>query len=386
MVNRNSEALWTAVRAGDVEAVDRLSRQSLSDRLLLRPNAIIDAMEESSADEPRRNQTPLFTAASAGNAQMCQVLIRNGATIDSSNDNEDLMQATPLHGAAANGHVDACNVLIDAGAEANEHGLYRGDVVKQTILHSAAQNGHADVCVQLLTAGAPVDALADGFSPLHLAAKAGSAQTCSVLIEAGAEVNLATLPIDNGYLGSAGQTPLHLATSAEVARALLVAGANAYAMDNDGELPGTNADYPDVVGEISAWRTQNELAAQGFSSEEEWREAARKEAELDRRQQEAEERRQQGYYDAQADNDTDRSPQERAALRSVAAAAEAGLLNERLEANTAPAPARYATDDDGPWTPTAADTERLERSLAGVAEGEPIVYDQAPLRSRGMRL
>lgn len=65
---------------------------------------------------------------------------------------------------------------------------------------------------------------------------------------------------------------------------------------------------------------------------------------------------------------------------------QAENLREHLDTNTAPAPARYATDDYGPWKPTAADTERLERSLAGVAEGEPVVYDQVPVRSRGMRL
>lgn len=67
-------------------------------------------------------------------------------------------------------------------------------------------------------------------------------------------------------------------------------------------------------------------------------------------------------------------------------ARQAEDLRQQLERNTAQATARYATDDYGPWTPTAADTERLERSLAGVAEGEPVVYDQAPARARSMRL
>ncbi len=63
----------------------------------------------------------------------------------------------------------------------------------------------------------------------------------------------------------------------------------------------------------------------------------------------------------------------------------AAVEEQSLEANTARAPARYATDDE-PWTLSAADAELFERQLANVPDGEPIVRDQAPVRSRNLRL
>lgn len=262
MANPSIQALWSAVEAGDIEAVDQLTKPSMLDRLLLRKNSLVDAPPEKGIENGAGrylNETPLFSAASAGNTEMCEVLIRNGAEVNSTSSSDDMMELTPLHQAAINGRSDTCRVLIDAGADVNESGLHWSHYTnKQSILHSAAERSYAGVCQELLSAGASVDALADGISPLHMAAKAGSAQTCSALIAAGAEVNLATLSIDNGYLGAAGQTPLHMATTSDVARVLLAAGADAYAMDHDSELPGTNADYPDVVSEISAWRAQHE--------------------------------------------------------------------------------------------------------------------------------
>ncbi|WP_152597776.1 hypothetical protein [Novilysobacter arseniciresistens] len=93
------------------------------------------------------------------------------------------------------------------------------------------------------------------------------------------------------------------------------------------------------------------LAEQGFDSEDDWNNAQRKEAEVDLRSGEADENRQQGYYDGHADNSIDLSPKELSDQLRAAAVAESEWEHEQLESITVKAA--------GAWSPSQADADAL---------------------------
>ncbi len=124
--------LHTAARNGDVAAIGRLLDQG-------------HALEE--RDSTR--ETPLLSAALAGQRPVAEVLIDKGADIQARNDRG----LTPLHAAAYAGHLDIARLLIAAGAKVddadNEFGI--------TPLHAAAEENQFEVVVVLLDAKAKVD-------------------------------------------------------------------------------------------------------------------------------------------------------------------------------------------------------------------------------------
>jgi hypothetical protein len=98
------------------------------------------------------------------------------------------------------------------------------------LIHAAAKAGHVDVIEELLNSGADPnmpegDRIEDedrilyqpGYVPLHYAARAGHKKAIDFLLARGA------VPTAEDYWGG---TPLHAARTAEIAEALLKAGAN----------------------------------------------------------------------------------------------------------------------------------------------------------------
>lgn len=98
------------------------------------------------------------------------------------------------------------------------------------------------------------------------------------------------------------------------------------------------------------------LAEQGFDSEDDLNNAQRKDAEVDLRSGEADEERQQGYYDGHADNSMDLSPKELSDQLRAAAVAESEWEHEQLESITVKAA--------GAWSPSQADADALCRQQA----------------------
>jgi hypothetical protein len=184
-----SEALFIAVKSGDVEAL----------RALL-------------AADPR-----LASARENGvSAVLVALYHRRPAARDA------LLEAGPEIGpleAAALG--DVARLQVDARG---------GDGF--TPLHLAAFFGGAEAVRALLAAGADPDADADntfGVRPIHSAAAAGARESVQALLEAGADPNLRQR--DGGY------TPLHSAAhngDAELVRLLLAHGADPALTDDDG--------------------------------------------------------------------------------------------------------------------------------------------------------
>ncbi len=97
---------------------------------------------------------------------------------------------------------------------------------KRHPLHQAVWNHEILKMRELVKGGADVNECdGEGNTPLHYA---GNAELARVLLEAGAQV---------GVRNSTGDTPLHYAASARFVRAMVDAGADANALNNEGDPP-----------------------------------------------------------------------------------------------------------------------------------------------------
>lgn len=185
---------------------------------------------------------PLHYAASAGHANVCQLLADAGAIVDAADANGD----TPLICCVSSLGVDSgiiqprthpsaakatCLVLLAAGADPS-----LANASRKTPLHAAAFSGYPSILDLLLTRGADPSARdADGDTALHLASyglwdKQGNG--CRALLAAGADPNARNL---------GGGTPLHCAAGSSFGEfsivALLEAGADVGAKDNELRAP-----------------------------------------------------------------------------------------------------------------------------------------------------
>ncbi|GAA6059601.1 hypothetical protein JCM10212_005100 [Sporobolomyces blumeae] len=130
--------------------------------------------------------TALIGAATTGNLEIVQMLIGAGADVTAANDKG----VTALHYAASKGHVNVGRLLIEKGADINAR-----DKANQLALHRAATTGSLPFVHLILASLSPTKPekprlnLADraGNTPLHLAIESGHAEVAVALIEAGAD-------------------------------------------------------------------------------------------------------------------------------------------------------------------------------------------------------
>ena len=137
----------------------------------------------------------LHKAALQGNFKICELLLRHGATVNSSN----ASNTTPLHLAIAGGNVDVFMLLLDSGADLNRRNNYG-----LTSLHIAAGCGHLQLC-RILLKDYSLDLYAKdngGKIPLHVCAHSHSWESFQFLVEMGSDVHLKT---------KTGGTCLHIA-------------------------------------------------------------------------------------------------------------------------------------------------------------------------------
>ncbi|KAK3390249.1 ankyrin repeat-containing domain protein [Podospora didyma] len=156
---------------------------------------------------------PLHFAAQRGSARLCQSLLEHGAHIEAKTESG----WTPMFYAAQGGHLDVCRVLVNHGAQVNVCSSELSST--RTPLIQAAQNGYLDVVKLLVSNGADVNLPGPQGGPLFFGAIAPSVEVCEFLIANGADVN---------GLDENGRTPLLLAAaqgSPEVVRVLLRHGA-----------------------------------------------------------------------------------------------------------------------------------------------------------------
>ncbi|KAF9783627.1 hypothetical protein IL306_008754 [Fusarium sp. DS 682] len=181
-----------------------------------------------------RGRSPIFSACSAGSAELVNMLIRRGANLSITDfdgftclhyaaacgfeDNvkifvesgvdlspQDHHGRTPLHIAALHGHRECFQYLIERGADINMK-----DTIGSTVTHHACVfAGRAEVLRYILQNGPDTlatDSLAIMGSPLHLVSMKGDVEMAKVLFEHGAVASLFALE-------SHGVLPLHLAVS-----------------------------------------------------------------------------------------------------------------------------------------------------------------------------
>ncbi|KAI5782055.1 ankyrin repeat-containing domain protein [Peziza echinospora] len=150
--------------------------------------------------------TPLGAAASAGNTDIVQILLRYGADYALRMANE--RGWAPLHLAAYAGHLGVVDALVSAGANTNQpaapapaHTGAAGaaaaaapptaSAAATTALNLAAYTGHADIIRRLLAAGADANApSAQGVTPLQFASIYGKVEAVSALLSGGAKASI----------------------------------------------------------------------------------------------------------------------------------------------------------------------------------------------------
>jgi ankyrin repeat protein len=149
--------------------------------------------------------TPLLNASGNGHRELVELLIANGADV-----NTRYWNGTPLLAAAAAGHTDVVKLLIAKGADVNasdnrgrtplslaKHGkhaevinILRQHGAKES-LHNVMAAGDIDQVKRLISEGADVDAKdGKGQTPLHLAVLAGRKDIVELLIANGADINV----------------------------------------------------------------------------------------------------------------------------------------------------------------------------------------------------
>ena len=133
----------------------------------------------------KNKDTSLHKAALQGDYKICELLLRHGATVNSSN----ASNTTPLHLAIAGGNVDVFMLLFNSGADLNRRNNYG-----LTSLHMAAGCGHLQLC-RILLKDYSLDLHAKdnrGKTPLHVCAQSRSCESFQFLVEIGSDVHLKT--------------------------------------------------------------------------------------------------------------------------------------------------------------------------------------------------
>jgi ankyrin repeat protein len=145
-------------------------------RLFLEKGAKVDSKDK------KTGQTPLSAAVSEGYGALVELLIQNGAEVDSI----DGFGQTPLSAAAQRGQRTIMILLLKKEASVNSE-----DSSGKTPLHLTAEEGHEAVVELLVEKNATLDSQSyNGQTPLSLAAEKGQGMTVKLLIEMGARDDL----------------------------------------------------------------------------------------------------------------------------------------------------------------------------------------------------
>jgi len=173
-------------------------------------------------------KTLLILAAKESDVVLVRRLIAAGADVNATTDNG----GTALMFAAIRGDLETQTALIDAGADVNAIGGF-----DWTALMVASVKGHVLAARQLLMSGANPN-LSDiyGWTPLMRAVYEARIEVVQALMEAS--------EIDLNVKNDQGATALHLAAAKgneQLARALLLAGANPLIQDRKGRTPALMA-------------------------------------------------------------------------------------------------------------------------------------------------
>lgn len=167
-----AKELVQAVRAGSVETISNL----------------LDGGAGASADQVDELNTPvLINAASVGQLDVVDVLLRNGATVDQMN----RVGQTAISRAAYFGHKEVVKKLLDYRADVN----VTDDKYELSPLISAAAGGDPEIGQMLIDRGADLNHQegVSGFTPLMMATAYRHVGFVQLLLNAGASPYIKTM-------------------------------------------------------------------------------------------------------------------------------------------------------------------------------------------------
>jgi|WetSurMetagenome_2_1015567.scaffolds.fasta_scaffold24871_1 uncharacterized protein len=142
---------FKAVKDGDVAKVKEY---------LEKDKSLVNAVDSSNGI----NETALGIVTFAGNKELTELLIKNGANVNF----QDAYGVAPIHGAARTNKLDVIKVLLENKADIN----LPTTTGKETPLHYAARFNNPDVVKYLLDKGAKKDDKdASGNTPYEAAKK-----------------------------------------------------------------------------------------------------------------------------------------------------------------------------------------------------------------------
>ena len=132
--------------------------------------SLVNAIDSSSGI----NETALGIATFAGNKELTELLIKNGANVNF----QDAFGVAPIHGAARTNRLDVIKILLDNKADIN----LPTTTGKETPLHYAARFNNPDVVKLLLDNGASKDSKdASGITPYEAAKKENAEKVLPLL-------------------------------------------------------------------------------------------------------------------------------------------------------------------------------------------------------------
>ncbi len=179
------------------------------------------------AHESLRQETPLHRAVNKKNLKAIELLLAQGADINSRDKNNE----TPLGAAVFRGQKETVSLLLSHGADVNAAYIRECEFRGAIPLHIALRWGHFEIARMLVLKGANVNAVGlwEGVTPLHMAVK--DRALLELMLEHGGQIN---------SRASDGTTCLHLAAQAgqdDLVRYLIAKGASVNAQDRNGNTP-----------------------------------------------------------------------------------------------------------------------------------------------------
>ncbi|KAJ6089813.1 hypothetical protein N7467_005029 [Penicillium canescens] len=145
---------------------------------------VVQILLDNGADinsENDRNITALHAASSKGHEKVVQILLDNSADLNT----KDYRQITALHAASSQGHDKVVQILLDNGADVDTK-----DYRQITALHAASSKGHEKVVQILLDNSADVNTKDNRhITALHSASSQGHDKVVQILLDNGADVN-----------------------------------------------------------------------------------------------------------------------------------------------------------------------------------------------------
>uniref|UniRef100_A0A672Q0W8 Ankyrin-1-like n=1 Tax=Sinocyclocheilus grahami TaxID=75366 RepID=A0A672Q0W8_SINGR len=235
-------ALALAKAGADIHATDQMSKTPLHLAAQNGHESTVKALVHEEKKSLKNQTTVLHMAANEDDATLAQVLLRNGALVDT----RDGRRKTALYHAVRHGNEKTATVLLKAGITSAlfkapalmalllRVGAQINSVTQDglTPLHLASQSGHTEAVAQLLEGKADIHVKdKQGRTALHCAAAQGEVSVIQLLLAAGSDANATE---------KEKKTPLHLAAMEGHTKAvsvLLAGKAKVGAKDMDGCSP-----------------------------------------------------------------------------------------------------------------------------------------------------